>query len=123
MAEKQGPATYPEVLKLHQELRANFEAQFEKLKPKRKLSPDDLIVMRKADLDKTKAAIAEVEKQRDASTKAWDDRLARLKKRAEQQTADVGNAKDSAKEAAKGAKAATAASTAKAAAAPPAKKK
>lgn len=123
MAEKQGPATYPEVLKLHDELRANFEAQFAKLKPKRKLSPDDLVVMRKADLDRTKAAIAEVEKQRDASTKAWDDRLERLKKRAEQQTADVGNAKDAAKEAAKGAKTAAAATPTKAAASPPAKKK
>jgi hypothetical protein len=100
MADKQGPASFPEVLKLQEELRANFEARLEKLKPNRKLSADDLIAMRKADLDRTKAALAAVEKQRDSSAKAW---------------ADVGSAKDSAKEAAK--------ATTKTAAAAPAKKK
>ncbi len=115
MADKQGPASFPEVLKLQEELRANFEARLEKLKPNRKLSADDLIAMRKADLDRTKAALAAVEKQRDSSAKAWDDRITRLKKRAEQQTADVGSAKDSAQEAAK--------ATTKTAAAAPAKKK
>lgn len=103
MADKQAPTTFPEVLKLQQELRANFEAQMDALRPKRKLTPDDLIASRKADLDKTRAAMAQVEKQRDASAKVWDDRIARLKKRAEQQAADIGVVKEAAKESAKGA--------------------
>ncbi len=120
MADKQGPATYPEVLKLQQELRSGLEARLQLLKPKRKLSPDDLVSMRKTDLDRTKAELVALEKQRDASAKAWDDRIVRLKKRADQQAADVSNAKDAAKEAAKEA---TKATSAAAKAAAPAKKK
>jgi peptidoglycan hydrolase CwlO-like protein len=101
MADKQAPSTFPEVLKLHEHLRVDLEAQLEKVKPKRKLTPDELIAMRKADLDRTKAALAEVEKQRDASARAWEERITRLKKRADQQVADIGAAKEAAKEAIK----------------------
>lgn len=103
MAEAKPSTSVPEVLKMHREVVERFEAHIEKLRPRRKLTPEELLESQKEEIERTKAALANAKKQREAIVKQWDERIARLQRLADHQAADIDVVERITKGAAKGA--------------------